>query len=295
MPPKLRPTRPARTFLTEAGLRMCREASAETDTCLLSFSRGKDSIAAWLVLREFFTVVPFHMSGVPGLSFVNRSLDYYEHFFGTKIRRFVNGEIPHALHQLWFQPPWEVARVDSSGVWPSNYSYKHLFGLLREELGCPNAWAATGERITDNTYTGGKLKRTGGVYRDLRILHPVFDWDDERILSLLREYRVKLPPDYRLSYRSLHDMPTALHLYGIRTHFPADYNRIRRAFPLIEAQIARNEFRKFHRGVPVDPSVGITPIGEFLNAAPGNNPRRKNPGTPVPGKRAGGVRRSSHS
>ena len=36
-----------------------------TDTIVLSFSRGKDSIAAWLRYRKHFKVLPFHLEVVP--------------------------------------------------------------------------------------------------------------------------------------------------------------------------------------------------------------------------------------
>lgn len=41
---------------------------------LLGFSGGKDAIAAWLALRsDGFCVLPYHMTLVPGMSFVEES------------------------------------------------------------------------------------------------------------------------------------------------------------------------------------------------------------------------------
>jgi hypothetical protein len=45
---------------------------------LLAFSRGKDSIATALAPRGRIDVVPFTYIHVPGLSFVEESLAYYE-------------------------------------------------------------------------------------------------------------------------------------------------------------------------------------------------------------------------
>jgi hypothetical protein len=40
-------------------------------TCILSFSCGKDAIAAWLELKRYFdNIVPVYMNLVPGLEFV---------------------------------------------------------------------------------------------------------------------------------------------------------------------------------------------------------------------------------
>lgn len=58
---------------------------------LISFSCGKDSLAAWLWLRERgIQLVPYYLYWVPGLSFVEEALAYYEEFFGTHIIR-----LPH--------------------------------------------------------------------------------------------------------------------------------------------------------------------------------------------------------
>lgn len=61
---------------------------------LLSFSCGKDSLAMWLWLRETkqVEIIPYFLYWVPGLSFVERALDYYEQVFGQRITR-----LPHPL------------------------------------------------------------------------------------------------------------------------------------------------------------------------------------------------------
>ena len=42
------------------------------ETVILAFSRGKDSLAAWLALREAgVNVVPYHMYLIPELRFVD--------------------------------------------------------------------------------------------------------------------------------------------------------------------------------------------------------------------------------
>lgn len=67
---------------------VCKFVRAEHGpTALLAFSRGKDSIAAWLTLRKYFdNVVPLFWYLVPDLEFELESLDYFERFFGTKIQ-----------------------------------------------------------------------------------------------------------------------------------------------------------------------------------------------------------------
>ncbi len=80
-----------------SGRALAEQIRAKTGTVILSFSAGKDSLAAWLLLRELgFDVVPVYKWLVPGLLFVERSLAYYESFFGTRIRRY-----PHPSFYRW--------------------------------------------------------------------------------------------------------------------------------------------------------------------------------------------------
>lgn len=47
---------------------------------------GKDSLAAWLAMREAgITVVPYHLCLAPGMRFVDDLLHFYEDFFGIEI------------------------------------------------------------------------------------------------------------------------------------------------------------------------------------------------------------------
>ena len=87
-------------------------------TCFLGFSRGKDSIAAWLQLRKFFTrIIPFHCASVPHLGFVDASLDYYERVFQTKILRYMDGACLEALGTLYWQPPDSEPDIDGMDLW----------------------------------------------------------------------------------------------------------------------------------------------------------------------------------
>lgn len=77
--------------------------------CLLAFSRGKDSIAAWLELGEsglFPEIVPFHLDGCPGMSFVEGSLRY------TGINKLAIGR--KRVTQAPKQAPGKAPKLDDS-------------------------------------------------------------------------------------------------------------------------------------------------------------------------------------
>jgi len=72
---------------------------------LLALSRGKDSLAAWLALRDSGVEVrPFHLYLVSGLEFVDESLAEYERFFRTPIPQLPHPSLYRWLNALMFQP-----------------------------------------------------------------------------------------------------------------------------------------------------------------------------------------------
>ena len=80
---------------------MCEQMAAECDTAILAFSTGKDSIAAWLQMRKYFKrIIPYYCYTVPGLTFVEESLKYYEDFFGTHICRLPHRSLARMLRNL---------------------------------------------------------------------------------------------------------------------------------------------------------------------------------------------------
>ena len=73
---------------------------------LLAFSGGKDAIATWIALRgDGFDVMPYHMTLIPGLEFVESGLARYESVFGCKIVRVPHPSFFRWLRNLVYQPP----------------------------------------------------------------------------------------------------------------------------------------------------------------------------------------------
>lgn len=87
----------------------------EGNPVLLGFSRGKDSLAAWLALREAgVRVVPYHLYLVPGLTFVADSLAFYEDFFDTKIINLLHPSLYRWLNSFLFQPPERCGIIEAA-------------------------------------------------------------------------------------------------------------------------------------------------------------------------------------
>ena len=233
----------ASTAGTEASRRLCEEISSMTGgRCLLGFSRGKDSIAAWLYLREFFNeVIPFHCSSIPHLSFVDESLNYYESVFNTKIIRCLSGEITTALSDLIYQPLEDEAEIDELELW--SYDNHDIIGLLRAQYGS-ELWCAFGINITDSIDRRIYVQKNQGRNEERKTFYPCFDWSKKQILKAIDDFGIKLPGDYKLANRSLAGLPNFRHLCRMEEVYPQDMEKIELWFPFIRAQLARNEFRR---------------------------------------------------
>lgn len=223
---------------------LCREiAELSGGTVLLGFSRGKDSIAAWLWLRELgIQVIPFHVAAVPGLSFVNRSLDYYEQWFGVPIERCVEGCLPQALGSLYYQPGEDEDWIDALDL--TGYDNHYVADWVREKRDVPRAWVAWGINSSDSIDRRIYVNQYKGRIDSRRSFYPCFDWAKSQILETIQAAGVRLPEDYLLGSRSFAGLPTVRHMARMREKMSGDFERVKLFYPFAEAVLARNEFRR---------------------------------------------------
>lgn len=215
----------------------------QTDTILMAFSCGKDSIGAWLACRPHFRrIVPFHMYLVPGLKFVERSLRYYEEFFGTPIIRVPHPSLYRMLNQFVFQAPQNCAVIEAANL--ADFEYHEIYTQIRAREGLSNtAYAASGVRAVDSPYRLVAIKRYGPINHKKRHFYPIWDWRKPRLLDELRRAKIMLPPDYRVFGRSFDGVDYRF-LDPIRRTWPDDYARILQFFPLAEVEIKRREYAR---------------------------------------------------
>lgn len=223
--------------------KLCEDISRlSCGVCILGFSRGKDSIAAWLYLRNFFTrIIPFHVASVPHLRFVDSSLDYYEEFFKTSIIRYMDGDCLKALSCLCFQPIEDESDIDAMELY--GYSKHDIIAGIKRELNIPNAWCAFGINATDSIDRRIYVNKCHGRHDDLKTFYPCYSWTGAQIIDYIKANNVKLPQDYLLAKRTFAGIPNVRHLQKMKELMPDDFERIKLMFPFIEARLARNEFR----------------------------------------------------
>jgi 3'-phosphoadenosine 5'-phosphosulfate sulfotransferase (PAPS reductase)/FAD synthetase len=169
-----------------------REARARSPQVLMSFSTGKDSIAAYLAIRDagFEDIQPFYMYQVPGnLEFIEESLAYYErHLFdGRGIIRYPHPCIARVLATAMFQPPDRLPLLDDIDM--ERFTDVEVEGWIKQSLNYPlDALTATGVRAADSQNRYSAFKRYGmnaALNLNRGKFTPVFDWNKDRVIEAI--------------------------------------------------------------------------------------------------------------
>jgi hypothetical protein len=209
---------------------------------LLSFSCGKDALGGYLQLRRHFTTIDLlYLYLIPGLSFVEEALAYYEQTFGQHITRLPHPSLYRMLNEGLYQTPdrYEVIRqLDLP-----DFDYDDCYRVYREDHGLDESvFAASGVRAADSPDRRVAIKRHGPVNYSRRSFFPVYDWNKARLLDEIRASGIKLSGEYRLFGRSFDGIDYRF-IKPIRDQYPADYERIKQFFPLIDVELHRYERR----------------------------------------------------
>lgn len=218
-------------------------AARSNGTCILSFSGGKDSIVAWLAMREQFDkIVPIFMYLVPGLRFVEEGIAYFEEYFDTHIIRMPHPSLYRLLMNAVFMPP-ERLRVLEARQW-EEFTYDDVFNIVKLAKGLPlDTWTAIGVRSADSLNRRTAIKRYGSLNIERRTFYPVFDWNKDTLVETLKDAEVMLPVDYHLFGRSFDGIDYRF-LQPLKEKYPDDYATILEWYPLAELEMKRIEFRK---------------------------------------------------
>lgn len=206
---------------------------------LLAFSRGKDSIAAWIALKEAgVEVIPFHLIRVPGIQFVEDSLQYFEEVFDQRIIRVTHPAMLRFLRQHLYRDPITAALIDAANI--PNMPYEAVDDIMRHYYAEPTTWVADGVRAVDSIRRRMSMKKTGSIYWKTQKCHPVWDWRKAAIVNAMEEHNIKLPVDYELFGRSWDGLQYAF-TAPLAERFPEDYEVVKSWFPLVEAVFVRRE------------------------------------------------------
>ena len=225
-----------------AGRALYDKAIAEAgSTVLLSFSAGKDSIAAWLALRDDgrFTVIPYYLDWIPGLSWVDDMIAYYENYFGCHIYRMPHPYLYEQLDRCAFQPPHRVAKINAWN--PPRFTFADVDNLVARAAGLSSPFVSIGMRAADNLERRRMILQQGSLgIKRRRYFYPVWDWKIQDVIDCIMRHKVKISPEYAIWGRT----PVSFnydYMAPLRDNYPDDWERLRQWFPLIDLQCYRYE------------------------------------------------------
>jgi hypothetical protein len=195
------------------------------------------------ILRRFFRrVIPFHCASVPHLAWVDESLAYYEAFFGVPILRYMHERALHAIAMLVWQPPGSEADIDAMEL--PDFTKADICEDIREREGCPRAWAAFAISAYDAIERKAKVQDHAGRNDKGRTFNPCFDWTKKQIVASVKAAGLALPSDYLMAARTLSAVPGYRNILRMKQVRPDDWARVLTVYPMIEAELARQEFRR---------------------------------------------------
>jgi 3'-phosphoadenosine 5'-phosphosulfate sulfotransferase (PAPS reductase)/FAD synthetase len=209
---------------------------------ILSFSMGKDSIAAYIQLKRYFKNVHlvFYWM-IPDLSFQNESLKYYEDKLQTEIISVPSVHWYYHLKNLLYQRPDRIEIIDRWLMSGKLFIPTHdqIFTVVKESLKIPQStYVATGVRQNDFLTRRLTVKKHGPENIKRKQFFPVYDWDIERVKKEIEQSSIKLPIDYEIWGRTF-DGVEYIFLKGLKEHFPEDYQKVLFWFPFAELTFLR--------------------------------------------------------
>jgi hypothetical protein len=205
---------------------------------LLSFSGGKDSLCAWLTLREHFDkVIPFHVYRVPNLEWVDTVLDRYETYFGCHIYRVPAPDLYKMLRKHCFIPPHRWPWIEAAHL--PYFDWNQVEFLVKRQVGvAQETFTATGVRAVDNIQRRIAVKRYGPIHWGKRAFMPIWDTKKGDVIDILERFGVPLSVEYQWFGHSLGGLDYR-YMKPVKDNAPHDWAQIKRYFPLIHLELSR--------------------------------------------------------
>lgn len=209
------------------------------DRLLLSFS-GRDSLAAWLYLRDKFDIIPYWCYTVPGLSYDDEMLDYYERYFGTHIIRLPHPRTYELLTSGAYQPLDTWRTLYFCGL--PKFEYSDIENRLAAQFGLgANYLSVVGIKAADNLMRFRLIKQMGPIgLKKRRYYYAIWDWKTADVAEIIQRHGLKLSRSYRY-FGSTGDGIDYNFIRFLKDNLPEDYKKVLALFPMADIEMFRYE------------------------------------------------------
>lgn len=204
--------------------------SKVTDSVIVGFSTGKESIVTLdLCFKHFKKVQPYFLYCVPGVSFQERTLQWYENKYDVQIERLPGTNVSEFFHYGSFRigdPTFPIVSIADI----------HKYLRLKYDIW----WVACGERMDDSVQRRAMIKNQSTIYVDGGRFYPVASWKRQEIYDYIKHEKLYLGADSRAlghSIRMLH--PDGLRF--VKERYPDDFAKLLNLYPFAEASLKHEE------------------------------------------------------
>lgn len=219
------------------------------DHTLVGFSRGKDSIAVSLALRDHLELHPVYFYAIPGLPMIEEGLEYYSKvlFHGTRIIKYPEAAFIKWLNSGLYQTPHTHEIIKAADMANFNSISGHQWWssvteYVIEDKGLPEkTMTATGVRARDSPMRWLNVKNNGVLRPTKKNWLPVWDYTLADVENAIAKSGVSLPIDYLLFGRSFGGGIDARFLVPLKRHRPEDWKIVCEWFPLADFVVWRYE------------------------------------------------------
>lgn len=212
-------------------LTMLRGRAAQSDSCIVAYSGGKDSLAVMdMCVKSFKTVVPFFMYFVPGLECVEKQMAYCKERWGLEVMMY---------------PHWLLYKCVARGIFCDEHYSKddlvelsllEIYSWVRQETGIH--WLATGAKKSDSIWRR-KCYFASTKSWDWAI-YPLKEWGKFDVFAYLEANKIPIPDSSGKNATGI-DLSTPSLLWLHDKH-PNDFKKLLRYFPFAEAVVKRRDF-----------------------------------------------------
>jgi phosphoadenosine phosphosulfate reductase len=211
-------------------LRILNDRARVSDSCLVAFSGGKDSLVTLdLCRRSFRRVVCFFMYFVPGLKVIDDQMKYAKDRWGVEMLYYPHQDFFRALQEGTF------GRGAGAGVELPELTLRQIYDWALLDTGIQQI--ATGAKASDGMARRRFFKNTES-WDD--IFYPLKGWLKQDVLAYCRVQNIPVPQTHQgtttgvgLSTRSL---------CWLHDSHPEDFATLCSWFPFAPAVIARRQF-----------------------------------------------------
>lgn len=213
------------------------------DLVTLGFSTGKDSLACALLLKELgVKFIPFFFYHIPDLHFVNQNLKKYEDFFKMEIIQLPHPMLYDYLRHQDFMPPKMIEEL-ADYEFPV-LSFEDMISAWLEDNNIDkDPYDIVGMRA-DESFNRRMIFRKQGFYNhEKKKVYPISLWRKKDVMTYITASGTSVTEDYKIWNRSFDGLKYQF-LFGVKQHYPDDFQTIKEYFPLIELELFRYEQNK---------------------------------------------------